>query len=61
MTTKKDIEKLVQEVLEREKREGFTYPNLLGGRKIDKMFGRELTIEEWTDFHELYKKMNVEE
>ena len=57
MTTE-DIKKLVKEVIDREKRVGLSYPNLLGGRKIDKMFGRNLTHEEWTDFHELYNKIN---
>jgi len=52
--SRKEIESLVRSVKDREKKEGRIYPNLLGGREIDRMAGKPLNLEEWTTFHEIY-------
>jgi len=50
-------QKLIKKVLEREKAEGRSWPNNLGGREIDKIFGRELNPEEWLDFNLGYEEV----
>ena len=57
MSENKTITELVRRVIERERVENRTYPNYIGGREIDRMFGHPLTLDEWTEFHKVYNKL----
>ena len=55
------IEDLVKKVIEIEKQRKLKYPNLLGGRAIDELYGKPLTLDEWLEFHKLYRQLNPEQ
>ena len=54
------MRKLVEWVIEKEKLEGYAYPNLLPGADIRKKAAENnvpLTSEDWVDFHALYQQL----
>lgn len=54
MKQQSPIEFLVNQVKKIENENNMVYPNLIGGRDIEKLYGKKLNIDEWTEFHRVY-------